>query len=409
MRGINTIRRWSSWLTLLAVLSACEKEQEQVTASDKEDAGAVDKTAQLDPSLAKAVAAASARPSTAPSTGQGGPPPNGIFAPGEADKELKMGAPAKITLGSQGEEPRYTLMGSSFHPRDKAKGTIQMAVQTDPRQGALPVDFALSFEAKVPPAPAANAPAAPQGATLVVATVTGASVAAVGLPPELATELAKLKGSHIEYLVSPNGAGSDFKAVPSKAGEKSGLIRTFNGLSDALAAMTLPYPDKPLGTGAFWMATTRENVMNLDTVTYRLIRVQRADPTQVTLTLETKRYAASTDFNVGVDGNWTLSEFQSAADGTAMLAHGQPFPFKGLLKLNFIAGVTNNDKPDEAGSLIVQGQARFTFDDLQDPSGKSVSAPAAAANAPAAAPAAAAPAAPAPPAPPAPAAQAPAP
>ena len=336
------------------------------TEAEKADAGPIDKAAQIDPSLAKAVEAANAkRPAQAGA--DSGPPPNGIFAPGGADKELPVGAPAKITLGGQGEQPRYTLAGATFKPGSKTKGTIQVAVQTDPRQGALPVDFALAFEGK---APAAGAAATTQ--THVLATVEAASVGAVDLPPEVTAHLKMLKGSRVEYDLAANGAGSNFTPVLTKQADASELKNVFNALGDALATMTVPVPTEPLGTGAFWMATTRENVMGLDTVTYRLIRVQRAEPTQVTLTLETKRYAASSNFSL-VPGNWTLAEFQSAADGTAMLAHGQPFPFKGLLKLNFIAGVTNKDKADEQGSVIVQGQARFTFDDLEDPAGKPVS------------------------------------
>jgi len=401
MRSHETIARWLLTVGLLASVCACQKEQEHAsTEAEKPDAAAVDKTAQLDPSLAKAVEAANAK-APVQAGAASGPPPNGIFGPGAADKEMPVGAPAKITLGGQGEQPRYTLAGATFKPGSKTKGTIQVAVQTDPRQGALPVDFALAFEGKPP---AAGAPTT--ALTHVVATVTAATVAAVDLPAEVTDHLKMLKGSRVEYDLAANGAGSNFTPVLTKQADASELKNVFNALGDALATITVPVPAEPLGTGAFWMATTRESVMGLDTVTYRLIRVQRAEPTQVTLTLETKRYAASADFAL-VPGNWTLGEFQSAADGTAMIAHGQPFPFKGLLKLNFIAGVTNKDKPDEQGSVIVQGQARFSFDELEDPAGKPVT-PAAAAPAagtptrptapttptPAAAPAPAAPAAP---------------
>ena len=401
MPSHETIVRWVLTMGLLAPVWACQKEPEQVATEQNADAdaGAVDKAAQIDPSLAKAVEAAKGK-APSPSGSASGPPPNGIFGPGGADKEMPVGAPAKITLGGQGEAPSYTLSGATLKPRDKMKGTVQMAVQTDPRQGALPVDFSLAFEGKPP---VAQPGAATSALTHVVATVEAANVGAVGLPPALVDQLKKLKGSRIEYELAANGAGSNFTPILSKQAERSEFTNVFNALGDALATMTLPVPDQPVGTGAFWMATTRERVMGLDTVTYRLIRVQRAEPTQLTLTLETKRYAASSDFSL-VPGNWTLLEFQSAADGTAMIAHGQPFPAKGLLKLNVIAGVSNKDKPDEQGSVVVQGQARFTFDDLQDPAGKSVS------TAPAA-PGAAAPAGPTPgaaPTPPAPAPAAPA-
>src|SRR5688572_2443916 len=110
MRSYETIKRWSLVAGLAACVFACAKEQEQAPTEEKPDAGAVDKTAQLDPSLAKAVEAAAAKPAQQAGAA-GGPPPNGIFGPGEADKEMLPGAPAKITLGGEGEQPRYTLSG----------------------------------------------------------------------------------------------------------------------------------------------------------------------------------------------------------------------------------------------------------------------------------------------------------
>ncbi len=355
------------WALLLAFasLSGCHKEESRPSeeTQQEEDAGAVDKAAQLDPSLAKAVAAASAKTPPPQAGAPGGPPPKGIFGPGEADKQIKKGQPPVITLGSQGAEPRVELVGSSFRPGTKVKGSIQVAVQSDPRQGALPVDFALSFEAKASP-PGAGA----DGLTDVVAKVDSASVAAVGLPQELAGDLKKLKGSRIEYKVARNGAGVDFTPVIAKGAEQSPLEQSFRALNDALATITLPYPSKPVGTGAFWMATTREGVMGLDLVTYRLIRVQRADAGQVTLTVETKRYAAGNEFNVaGLPGEYKLDEFQSVADGTAMIALGRPLPHKGLMKLNLGALLVPVDKPTERGTLQVQGQARFNFGDLDEP------------------------------------------
>ncbi len=358
--------RWALMAALSALVSGCDKEERQPTEDrQEEDAGAVDRTAQLDPSLAKAVAAASAKAPSPQAAAEGGPPPKGIFGPGEADRQIKKGAPALLTLGSEGEAPRYPLGASKFRAGDKVKGTVQVAVQTDPRQGALPVDFNLSFEAK-------SAPGAPE-MTHVVAKVDSASVGAMGLPAELLTALNQLKGSRVEYQIAANGAGANFTTIMAKGAENNPLAHTLRSLSDALATITLPYPDKPLGTGAFWMATSREGVMGLDLVTYRLIRVQRAEPTQVTLTIETKRYATGTDFDlVGLPGKYALEEFQSTADGTAMIALGQPLPYKGLLKLNLGAVLIPEQNPQEQGTLQVQGQARFTFDSLQDPAGQGV-------------------------------------
>jgi hypothetical protein len=346
------------------VIVACDKEEVHESTADKPDAGAVNRTAQVDPSLAKAVAAASAKPAAATGDAAGGPPPSGIFDPGEADKQIKKGAPAIVTIGSAGNQPRVKLRGSHFVPGSKQKGVIQVAVQSDPRQPPLPIDFEMSFEAQAVPAAEGAGSNVP---TKVVAKVESAKYAVTGVPAQMAVEVGNFKGSRVEYEVGPNGAAQNFTPIVSKAaeqakGNQSQGAQSFQALNDALATITIPYPDDPVGNGAFWMATTREGVMGLDLVTYRMIKVTRATPEQVTLTIGTKRYAADTSFNIpGLPENYTLAEFQSAADGTMMLTVGQPVPHQALLKLNLGALLIPANNPDEQGQLQVQGQARFTF------------------------------------------------
>src|SRR5882724_2767169 len=104
-----------------------------------------------EPDLAQAVAAVGARPGSSAGNGvaagaaAGGPPPNGIFGPGEADKALAKGAPTTLTLGGDGAEPRVQL-GPAPKPGSKRSGTLTIASQSDPQQGAIPISFALSIE-----------------------------------------------------------------------------------------------------------------------------------------------------------------------------------------------------------------------------------------------------------------------
>lgn len=342
-------------------LTGCKKEEEQPSAEEIADAEA-NKPA-IDPNIAKAVAAASAKPA-APAGGDapGGPPPRGIFGPGEADKQIKRGAPAIVTLGSAGSEPRVQLTGSSIKPGTKIDGAITIAVTGGP-QKPVPFEFGVSIVAK-----------ADEGATGVadaVATVNSVKAAVDQVPPPLATQLNKLKGSRVEFQVDPNGAGRNFVPVVSKAAQGAQGDQSVRGLSDALATITIPYPNEPVGNGAFWMATTREGVMGLDLVTYRLVRVQRATPGEVTLTVGTKRYAAGTSFNLaGLEdqGKFTLDEFRSMADGTVMLAVGQPVPHKALLKLSLLAGLIPEGGPEgQLAHVQVQGQARFSFPTASQP------------------------------------------
>src|SRR5687767_10654448 len=98
-----TIRCIVFVLSAVALVS-CKKEEAERTA---EPAASVDKTAHIDPALAKAVAAASVVGARGPAPqASGGPPPNGVFPPGAADREILRGAPPKLTVGGAGSEPR---------------------------------------------------------------------------------------------------------------------------------------------------------------------------------------------------------------------------------------------------------------------------------------------------------------
>jgi hypothetical protein len=224
-------------------------------------------------------------------------------------------------------------------------------------QKPLPVEFGVSIVAQE----AAGA----TGLADVVVTVKSVNPATDQAPPQLSGQLAKLKGSKVEFQVTPNGGGRNFLPTVSKAGATVQGDQWIRGLSDALATITLPYPEEKVGTGAFWMATSREGVMGLDLVTYRLVRVERATDNQVTLSVGTKRYAADTNFNLaGLEGQggFVLQEFRSVADGTLMLSVGQPVPGQALLKLNLGAILMPaNDPNGQPGTVQVQGPARFSF------------------------------------------------
>src|SRR5690606_24273754 len=101
-----------------SLLVGCKNEKETPASGAPEPPKSADPVKALDPELAEAVAAASANAKAAerPAAGtqEGGPPPNGIFPPGAADREAKVGAPPKITLGSEGAPPRQAL---SFVPK----------------------------------------------------------------------------------------------------------------------------------------------------------------------------------------------------------------------------------------------------------------------------------------------------
>jgi hypothetical protein len=349
-------------------LYGCEKEAQ--TERPAEPVASVDKAAAVDPALAKAMAQASAaaRSQRGPAAAvPGGPPPTGVFEPGAADKEARVGSAPKITLGEKGKEPRVTLGPAQPKPGWKTQGTVQVMLQPpDPRQAPLPVQVALTLEAQKPRLGDAGADAAaPADAVAVTARVKSAEVVATGVPQELAARFSALKGAKIEYLVAPDGSGSGFRYdLPGAASE---LVDYMRVLSDTLAIVTLPTPNVPLGQGGFWMTTTREGVYGLDLVTYRMVKIEKLDGDRATLSVATKRYAASDRFEFAglpADVPRELIEFDAKSDGRVELKAGAPFPNGGEIGSMLAAKLGT---PERAMMLQVQSRVGLAFPDKSAP------------------------------------------
>jgi hypothetical protein len=313
----------------------CQKEQ----APSAEPAGSIEKPSTIDPALAKAVAAASAGAKRAAAASSGGPPANGIFAPGDADRQIKKGAPPIVTLGSQGSEPRVKIGPLQPKPGWKTSGTVQIAVQSDARQGALPFELGVTLEAQKAKSAEGAAPE-PAAEVTVVAKVTSARVGVAGVPADVVTRVQKLKGSRVEYQIGPNGSGNNFRQELAPGAEE--VRDQLRVLSDVLALVTVPVPDQPLGQGAFWLTTSREGVFGLDLVTYRMVKVEQASESGVTLSVNTKRYATSDRFDfqgLPPDAPRDLSDFEAKSDGRLEFKVGAPFPESGEIQSVLVAGL----------------------------------------------------------------------
>jgi hypothetical protein len=349
---------WTLPLVASLAVFACEKDEPKPAQYD-EDAGVAKPP--VDPNLAAAVAAASAKP-PGQSQPDGGPPPNGIFAPGAADKEIPKGATPKLTLGAAGSEPRQSLKLVPA-PGNKATGSITLTVQNDPRQPGLPIEFSVVFEArkaKAAPEPGEQAPAAVE----VVVQVKDAKLALVGrAPAETERQVSQLKGSKLRYDVLPNGAGRAYDhEAPKNLGREFKDI--LGALGEALATLTLPAPDDKLGPGAFWMVTSRDGVWGLDLVTYRIIRLESATAEGVTLSVDAKRYATNTDFNppsLVTDSKLTLEQFDSIAKGEARYATGSAFPTSAQVEMVMAAGLSVAGAPDQRASVQSQTLVKLSL------------------------------------------------
>jgi hypothetical protein len=347
-------------LALCCQAQACEKtEPKSETPKEKSDAG-TSKVDALDPSLAEAVAAASA---DAPGRGgppgqvEGGPPPDGVFGPGAADKEAPRGGLPKITLGSDGADPKQ-LLGPSKSAA-KLSGTIQVSLQADPRQPPIPISLSVSVEPKKPDA-AKEGDKGPVSLPISV-RILGAKIDAPGVPKDIDERLAKLKGSKVEYSILPGGAGAGFRFDVPK-GAPDDFKDVVRSLSDVLVLLTIPYPDKPIGAGGYFMVTSRDDVMGLDLVTYRMIKVKEVTATGVTLDVNTKRYAASRTFDFPglppeIDKN--LAEFQANSQGTVQYPTGALLPTQGEVSSVLAAQLAAKDPKQRA---MLQFQTRAVLD-----------------------------------------------
>jgi hypothetical protein len=365
--------------TLLALcaafgLTACEGEKKASTTSEG-DSGISDKPA-IDPSIAKAMAAASARRGAGPAANnQGGPPSGGVFEPGAADKEMPRGAAPRITLGSEGTEPRVQLGAMQPKPGFKRNMTVQLLMRSG-RQGMPPLDFAFTLQAQKPkaaaPAGAEGAQPAPAPAAAatdqvsVSATVQSVRVApsqAMGIPKELEQELAALKGSKVDFTIQPNGAGDGFRYTLSKTADP-GLENALRTFAETLATVTLPYPNKPVGKDAFWMATSRESAIGVDVVAYRMVKVESVDGDKVKLSINTKRYAVDKTFDLPElpkDTKFTLDEFQSVGEGKYEVSKDVPFPMSGELTLQLLAALIPENQPDQRAQVESRTRAAFNL------------------------------------------------
>ncbi len=364
MRSVaNGFRLARAALALSLALAACNKSEEHK--SDVEsDAGREkgDKAAALDPELAEAMAATSARrPARAVPEQEGGPPANGIFSsPAAADKEAAAGQAAHMVLGSEGVDPKVTL-SPRLEPGGKRSGTIQIVVQQGQGGGGLPIEFALALESQKP-----KEGEAADGAVKMIAKVNGAKLPLTGAGKEVEGEIAKLKGSRIEYAVAPDGSGSAYKADLPK-GTPADLLLWLETLRDTLAIVTLPMPNKAVGAGAYWMVTTREGVLGLDLVTYRLVKVEEVKDGVASLSVNTKRYAASPALNMpGLPPNAPreMSEFQNVSDAKLQMKQGAGFPLGGEISSALAIGLGLAPGPNQRAqqqALVIQSRSTLSF------------------------------------------------
>lgn len=298
------------------VCAGCDDKKKASEGAPSGDAGAsTDKYATADPKLEKALQAAAA----ATGTSENGPPPEGIFAPGVADRRHAKGLPTTVEMIGDGSEPRIALAASATDALKSSYGpaAMELGMQMGPRVAMPTVDFGLAL------APAKKDDGGVDWLVGDVRRATPAKEQLGELPPGTDKAIASLEGSTFRIKISGDGVESDVQIVLGKGAHEE-LDRLARSAAEALVFATVPMPPKPVGVGAQWIAETRMPLSGVDVIAYRAFRLKGIDGARVHLSLDVKAYAAGTDTALqGVPKGATLEQVDAQAQGELELVRGE--------------------------------------------------------------------------------------
>ncbi len=269
------------WALALVGATACEDKKAAQKPAEGSDSGAPRASSHGDKSILDAVRAEGS------AIAQQGPPESGVFPPGGADREIKVGDPPKFAMGLKGSGTMVRLVPPPAKPAKKLEGKVEVSVQTGPRSAMPTVELGLTTEAPEAKAEPGSAPLANE---LIVKAMSSKLAADQpgSLPPGADKLIGKAKGSRFKLEVAPNGSGKVVAVEPAKDLDES-LSLIVRAASDAFDFAFQPYPTDPIGKDAFWMVTTREQYAGLDAVVYRMYKVIEAKPDSVMLEVNVKR------------------------------------------------------------------------------------------------------------------------
>jgi len=356
----------------LAALSGChasapEQKSEQGPKAEAAAENQAENKPVVDQKIASAMAAARSDAREGSSGGPGSPPPNGILGEDGAARELPAGSAAQLVLGANGAEPRVRLGAQhAASVGSGPSGTLRLSYRSG---GSVLPTVEVDFKAKT--SAATEAVAAPAGAATPAASApllatrfafVSARPAADQpgrLPENARAEIAKLKGSWVDFVSAPTGGVQGQRQ--GVAGNNPVLQPLVQGSAVALAAVELPYPEVPVGVGAFWMVKSRETAEGADVVAYRMVKLTELAHDVAHLTVNTRRYLVAPKLALEGLPPHRVRQFQSQGSATLNLPVGAAYPSSAEVKDQFASIVSPEERPAQAMPVQSELSASLTF------------------------------------------------
>jgi len=363
-------------LALSACAAACHTDEpSSAPPTEKQaEAAAENKQPVVDQKIASAMAAAQREGAPlGAEPGQPAPPADGVLSAEAAARELAPGSAAQLVVGGDGSSPKLSLGPARLAAGTGPSGVLQLSSRTG---GSVMPTIDFELKSKTSPAPAAAAPALAPGATPAAAAAPGAGVDSVvtrftlqsarpaaqqpgRLPDEARAEIAKLKGSTIDFVTGPHGAvqSQHYQA----AGNSRDLEPFVQSSAQALSSIALPYPAVPVGVGAFWMVKSRETVQGAEAMVYRMVKVTGLTGDVAQLTLNIRRYLIGTTLQLEGLPPHHVRQFQSEGDGTLSVRAGATYPSSAQLQDRFMALVAPDENPTQGMPIQSELSATLTL------------------------------------------------
>jgi hypothetical protein len=279
-------------------------------------------------------------------------------------------------LGGNGSEPRLRLGSEHLTPGAgptgkltvsyRSGGSVMPTVELEAKQkiaaGGNPTQPA-SLAPSAAPAPGASNLGGGSAGPLALRFVLGGARPAENqpgrLPENARSEIAKLNGSTVELVAQANGAviAQSQKLV----GDNADLEPIVTSSSEALGASLLPYPEVPVGVGAFWMVKSRETLSGAPVIAYRMVKLTELSPALAKLSVETRRYLIEPSLPIAGLPPHRVRRFESEGEATLQIKPGALFPEQSEAHDAFMALVSPSDRPNQTLPLRTEVTASVRF------------------------------------------------